>query len=166
MKNGTVVTLRPIRPEDEPAMVKFHETLSDRSVYLRYFHSLSLSSRVAHDRLVRICFVDYDREVAIVAERLDAKAGQHRILGVGRLVKSHTKNEGEVAVLVSDECQHQGLGTELFRRVIQIARDERLSRIDAEMLPDNLSMKKIAKKLGFHSEATADPTSLRAVLNL
>jgi acetyltransferase len=166
MKNGTVVTLRPIRPEDEPAMVKFHETLSDRSVYLRYFHSLSLSSRVAHDRLVRICFVDYDREIAIVAERLDAKAGQHRILGVGRLVKSHTKNEGEVAVLVSDECQHQGLGTELFRRVIQIARDEKLLRIDAEMLPDNLSMKKIAKKLGFHSEATDDPTSLRAVLNL
>ena len=166
MKNGTAVTLRPIRPEDEPAMVKFHETLSDRSVYLRYFHSLSLSSRVAHDRLVRICFVDYDREIAIVADRLDAKTGQHRILGVGRLVKSHTKNEGEVAVLVSDEWQHQGLGTELFRRVIQIARDEKLSRIDAEMLPDNLSMKKIAKKLGFHSEPTDDTSSLRAVLNL
>ena len=68
MKNGAEVTLRPIRPEDEPLMVKFHETLSDRSVYLRYFYSLSLSSRVAHDRLVRICFVDYDREMAIVAE--------------------------------------------------------------------------------------------------
>ena len=53
-------------------MVKFHQTLSDRSVYLRYFHSLSLSSRVAHDRLVRICFVDYDREIAIVAESRDA----------------------------------------------------------------------------------------------
>ena len=75
MKNGTEVTLRPIRPEDEPLMVKFHQTLSDRSVYMRYFHSLSLSSRVAHDRLVRICFVDYDREMAIVADRRDAKPG-------------------------------------------------------------------------------------------
>ena len=75
MKNGTEVTLRPIRPEDEPLMVKFHETLSDRSVYLRYFYSLSLSSRVAHDRLVRICFVDYDREMAIVADQRDAKTG-------------------------------------------------------------------------------------------
>ncbi len=166
MKNGTVVTLRPIRPEDEPAMVKFHETLSDRSVYLRYFHSLSLSSRISHDRLVRICFVDYDREIAIVADHLDAKTGRRHILGVGRLVKSHTKNEGEVAVLVSDECQHQGLGTELFRRVIQVARDEKLARIDAEMLPDNLSMKKIARKLGFRSPAADDPTSLRAVLDL
>jgi acetyltransferase len=109
-------------------MVKFHETLSDRSVYLRYFYSLSLSSRVAHDRLVRICFADYDREMAIVADSRDA-AGQHRILGVGRLVKSHAKNEGEVAVLVSDACQNQGLGLELFRRVIQIARDENLSRV-------------------------------------
>jgi acetyltransferase len=166
MKNGTEVTLRPIRPEDEPLMVNFHGTLSDRSVYSRYFYSLSLSSRVAHDRLVRICFVDYDREMAIVADRRDAKTGQHRILGVGRLVKSHAKNEGEVAVLVSDEYQHQGLGTELFRRVIQIARDEKLDRVDAEILPDNLAMKKIARKLGFRSQAAGDPTSIRAVLVL
>lgn len=164
MKNGATVTLRPIRPEDEPLMVEFHTTLSDRSVYLRYFYSLSLSSRIAHDRLVRICFVDYDREMAIVAERRDA-TGTHRILGVGRLVKSHAKNEGEVAVLVSDECQHQGLGTELFRRVIQIARDEKLARVDAEILPDNLPMKKIAGKLGFRMRTPNDPTSIRAVLD-
>lgn len=165
MKNGTEVTLRPIRPEDEPLMVKFHETLSDRSVYLRYFYSLSLSSRVAHDRLVRICFVDYDREMAIVADCRDA-TGQHRILGVGRLVKSHAKNEGEVAVLISDECQNQGLGTELFRRVIEVARDEKLARVDAEILPDNLPMKKIAKRLGFRVRTPDDLTSMRAVLDL
>ena len=165
MKNGTEVTLRPIRPEDEPAMAKFHRTLSDRSVYMRYFHSLSLSSRVAHDRLVRICFVDYDREIAIVADRRDSKTGERRILGVGRLVKSHARHEGEVAVLISDDCQRQGLGTELFRRVIQIARDEKLTRVDADILPDNLSMKKIANKLGFRLQA-ADPTSMRASLDL
>ena len=165
MKNGTAITLRPIRPEDEPLMVKFHESLSDRSVYLRYFYSLSLSSRIAHDRLVRICFVDYDREMAIVADCGDA-SGQHRILGVGRLIKSHTKNDGEVAVLVSDECQNQGLGTELFRRVIEVARDEKLARVDAEILPDNLPMKKIAKRLGFRTRTPEDPTSIRAVLDL
>ncbi|HEX3354228.1 MAG TPA: bifunctional acetate--CoA ligase family protein/GNAT family N-acetyltransferase [Terriglobales bacterium] len=166
MKNGTEVVLRPIRPEDEPLMVKFHQTLSDRSVYLRYFYSLSLSSRVAHDRLVRICFVDYDREIAIVADCRDPKTGQHRILGVGRLVKSHGRNEGEIAVLVSDEYQNQGLGTELFQRAIQIARDEKLARVDAEILPDNLPMKKIAKKLGFRMRTPDDSASLRAVLEL
>ena len=166
MKNGTEVTLRPIRPEDEPLMVKFHETLSDRSVYLRYFYSLSLSSRVAHDRLVRICFVDYDREMAIVADWSDPNTDEHRILGVGRLIKSHAKNEGEVAVLISDAYQNQGLGIELFRRVIQVARDEKLSRVEAEILPDNFAMKKIAKKLGFRVQTPDDPTAMRAVLNL
>jgi acetyltransferase len=165
MKNGISVTLRPIRPEDEPLMVKFHQTLSDRSVYLRYFYALSLSSRVSHDRLVRICFVDYDREMAIVAEHSDA-TGERRILGVGRLVKSHAENEGEVAVLISDTFQNQGLGTEVFRRVIQVARDEKLDHVDAEILPDNLSMKKIAKRLGFRTSALDDPTSMRAVLDL
>ncbi len=165
MKNGTEISLRPIRPEDEPLMVKFHETLSDRSVYLRYFYSLSLSSRVAHDRLVRICFVDYDREMAIVADSRDA-SGQHRILGVGRLVKSHSKNNGEVAVLISDEYQNQGLGAELFRRVIGVARDEKLVRVSAEILPDNLPMKKIAQRLGFRMRTPNDPTSIEAVLDL
>src|SRR5215469_16972486 len=68
MKNGTEVTVRPIRPEDEPLLIEFHQTLSDRSVYLRYFGSLSLRSRVAHERLIRICFVGYDRQMALVAE--------------------------------------------------------------------------------------------------
>src|SRR6202158_656829 len=68
MNNGKELPIRPIRPEDEPLMVKFHETLSDRSVYLRYFGSLSLKRRVAHERLIRICFGDYDRELALVAE--------------------------------------------------------------------------------------------------
>jgi len=64
MKDGSAVTIRPIRPEDEPLLVRFHETLSDRSVYLRYFCSLSLSRRVAHERLLRICFGDYDLDTA------------------------------------------------------------------------------------------------------
>ena len=111
MKDGNPVTIRPIRPEDEPLMVKFHETLSDRSVYLRYFCSLSLSRRVAHERLLRICFGDYDREMALVAERTDPATGERRIMAVGRMNKLHGKNEAEVAVLVSDQYQKLGLGT-------------------------------------------------------
>ena len=68
MKNGKDIVIRPIRPEDEPLMVKFHETLSERTVYLRYLQALKLSQRVAHDRLVGICFNDYDQEIALVAE--------------------------------------------------------------------------------------------------
>ena len=65
------MVIRPIRPEDEPLMVKFHGTLSEQSVYLRYFHMEKLDSRVAHERLLQKCFIDYEREMALVADRQD-----------------------------------------------------------------------------------------------
>jgi len=166
MKDGKQVTIRPIRPEDETLMVKLHETLSDRSVYVRYFCSLSLSRRVAHERLLRICFGDYDREMALVAERTDPATGERRIIAVGRLNKLHARNEAEVAVLVSDQYQNLGLGNELLKRVVQIARDEKLSQVSAEMLTDNIAMQSIMRQLGFQVRASEDLTSMRAVLDL
>ena len=79
------MTLRPIRPEDEPLMVEFHANISERSVYFRYLHLMGLTQRIAHERLTRVCFIDYDREMALVAEHRDA-AGRASIIGVGRLV--------------------------------------------------------------------------------
>jgi acetyltransferase len=69
LQDGDPVTLRPIRPEDEPLLVEFHRTLSEESVYFRYFHLMTLSHRIAHERLTRICFIDYDREMALVVDR-------------------------------------------------------------------------------------------------
>lgn len=166
MRDGNEVTIRPIRPEDEPSMVTFHEMLSDRSVYLRYFCSLSLSRRVEHERLLRICFGDYDREIALVAQRTDAATGERKIVAVGRLNKLHAGNEAEVAVLVSDQYQRLGLGNELLRRVVQIARDEKLSRVSAEMLADNVPMQVIMKRMGFKVRASEDLTSMLAFLDL
>ena len=104
--------IRPIRPEDEPLLVAFHESLSERTVSLRYFHAMKLSTRVAHDRLTRICFIDYDREMALVAERQDPEVdGGREILGVGRLSKLHGTDEAEFALLVADRFQKHGLGT-------------------------------------------------------
>jgi acetyltransferase len=166
MPDGTQVSIRPIRPEDEPLFVKFHETLSDRSVYLRYFSSLSLIRRVAHERLLRICFGDYDREMVLVAENTDPATGERRIMGVGRMNKLHTRNEAEVAALVSDQYQRRGLGYELLRRVVQVARDEKIALVSAEMLPDNVAMRAVFKRLGFHIHPDEDLTSLRATLEL
>ncbi len=166
MKSGNEITIRPIRAEDEPLMVKFHETLSDRSVYLRYFSSLSLSRRVAHERLFRICFVDYDREMVLVAEETDPGTGERRILGVGRMNKLRLKNEAEVAALVSDQYQHMGLGHELLRRIVDIAREEKVAHVSAEMLPDNLGMQAVFRRLGFKITADEDLTSLRADMDL
>ena len=166
MKDGSQVTVRPIRPEDETLMVKFHETLSDRSVYLRYFSSLSLRRRVAHERLLRICFGDYNREMVLVAERTDPEMGERQIIGVGRMTKLHAKNEAEVAALVSDQYQHLGLGLELIRRVVDVARDEKIAQVSAEMLPDNIAMQAVFKHLGFRFGTDDDLTTLRAYLDL
>jgi len=166
MKDGTEVTLRSIRLADEPLMAQFHQTLSGRSVYMRYFCSLSLESRVAHDRLVRICHVDGEREVALVVDHLNKRMGQQQILGVGRLIKLDAQNEAEVAILVSDQYQKQGLGTELLRRLIEIARSQKLHRVFGELLRDNLAMQTIVKKLGFRFRLCAEGASIPAVLEL
>jgi acetyltransferase len=166
MKDGTDVSLRPIHPEDEPLMAQFHQTLSDRSVYMRYFCSLSLKSRLAHERLVRICHVDDECEVALVVDYTNKGTGQQQILGVGRLIKLDPQNEAEVAILVADQYQKQGLGTELLRRLIQIARDRKLQRVSGELLRDNLAMQIIVKKLGFRFHLCVDGASIFAVLGL
>jgi acetyltransferase len=149
LKNGIPVTIRPIRPEDEPLLVKFHETLSEESVYHRYFSQLKLDQRITHERLTRICFNDYDREIALVAEFNDKKTKQKEILGVGRLSKEHGLNEGEFALLINDRSQKQGLGTELLKRLVQIGRDEKLARIAAIILADNHAMQRLSQNVGF-----------------
>ena len=166
MKNGREVTIRPIRPEDEPLMAEFHRTLLDRTVYLRYFASLTLSARIAHERLLRICFGDYDREMVLVAEHRVPDGSRPRIVGVGRLNKLRARNEAEVAVLVADECQNLGLGFRLLSGVVQFARDEKLSRVSSEMLRDNMGMQVLSKRLGFRLRTRHDGESVGAVLEL
>jgi acetyltransferase len=102
-------------------------------VYLRYFSPLKLQQRVAHSRLVRICFNDYDREIALVAEERDAN-GESQIVGVGRISKLHSTNAAEFAVVVTDRCQRKGLGTELTKRLEEIAKNEKLDRLVAYTL--------------------------------
>ena len=166
MKNGVVVTLRPIRPEDEPLMVKFHGALSERSVFLRYFQWSKLSQRTAHDRLRRICFIDYDREMALVADHTSPETGEHEILAVGRLSKLHGRSTAEMALLVRDQYQRLGLGAELLRRLIQVARGEHLDSMQAYLLRENVEMRGLVEKLGFHVEP-ADETGVHpAFLNL
>jgi len=164
-KDGTPVTIRPIRPEDEPLMAQFHTTLSERSVYLRYFCSLSLSTRVEHERLVRICFASYDRGFALVAERKNPESGQPEVLGVGRF-SAITSLEAEAAVLVSDQWQGRGLGTELLASVTRVAEAEKFKKLSGEILRDNLATQAIFKKVGFKLQPMEDPSSVCAVLKL
>ena len=165
MKNGENVLMRPIRPEDEPLLVRLHQALSERTVYLRYFQPLKLSQRTAHERLTRICFVDYDREMVLVAERKNQE-GLSEIIAIGRLSKLRSSNAAEMAVLVDDRYQGLGLGTELYRRLVAVARDEKLKTVVSTILAENREMRAICQKLGFSMEADLDDGTIRAELQV
>jgi acetyltransferase len=154
LRGGTPVTIRPIRPEDEPLLSAFHQTLSEQSVYLRYFGSKSLPQRTAHEQLTRVCFIDYDREIALVAERIDEASGRHEIIAVGQLIKLSDPSTAEFALIVSDRYQRCGLGAELLGRLLHLARQEQIERVVGEILPDNAGMLRLCRRLGFQLKYT------------
>ena len=146
-------------------MISFHERLSERSVYLRYFQPLKLTQRTAHERLTRICFIDYNREMALVAERKNP-AGEPELLAIGRLSKIHGRDEAELAAVAIDEAQHKGLGTELYRRLIEVARDGKLTKLISNMLPENREMRALCVKLGFKMNSSLEDNMISAELDL
>ena len=166
LKDGLALQIRPIRPDDEPAFVRFHETLSDESVYRRYFFLMNLESRIRHERLTQMCFIDYDRQMALVAERTNVPGRSGEIVGVGRLIKLSGNNQAEVAVLVSDAFQNRGIGTELVRRLIEFAKDEKLELLTASFLAENESIAKLFKSHGFTIGDGMDPDVQQAELRL
>ncbi|MCE7938933.1 MAG: N-acetyltransferase, partial [Chloroflexi bacterium CFX6] len=105
--------------------------------------------RLWHDRLIRTCFVDYDRELALVAEVEDADAGERSIVAVGRLSRPPGAATAEFAMLVADRMQRRGIGTELVRRMLDVARAEGVARVVGRMLPSNVAVRAICHRLGF-----------------
>ncbi|MBX2844218.1 MAG: bifunctional acetate--CoA ligase family protein/GNAT family N-acetyltransferase [Flammeovirgaceae bacterium] len=166
MRNGTDINIRPIRPEDEPLFINFHKTLSNESVYLRYFHQASFDYRVSHERLSRICFVDYDREIALVAVTEEQNHDDEKILGVGRIVKSRVLNEAEFSVTISDNMHGMGLGTELIRRIVEISKLEKIDKLLADILIGNQAMVAIVKKFGFETKLDLEEKVIKVWRNL
>jgi acetyltransferase len=164
LKDGTGITLRPIRPEDEPLMVRFHSMLSEQSVRYRYFAPLKLGQRVAHERLIRVCFNDYDRDIAIVAEH-KRDGADAEILGVGRLSKTG-QGGAEFAVIVRDDWQNKGLGRQLLTQLVHIGREEGLAQITGDVVGENLEMQRVAEKAGFKLNRDPKENLVKAVCTL
>lgn len=157
-KKGVELTIRPVRPEDEPAMVAFHHRLSEETVRARFMADFVLSERVAHERLTRVCFVDYAREMALVAE--DAAGA---IVAASRVLR-RSDGAAEFSVMIADALQGQGLGKELLARMVGAAKDLGFPRVVAEMLPDNAIMIGLFRKAGFRLVENAPAGRTRAVL--
>ena len=164
-KDGSQITFRPILPEDEGLLAKFHATLSDRTVFMRYLQPMMLQERVVHERLARLCHCDYDREIALIAERTEGN-GERSILGITRLSKVHGTDDARLTLLVGDPYQGLGLGNELVRRAMQVARDEHLSRLFSTLTADNQVMLHIFQKLGFTIEPGEAENLVTATIKL
>ncbi|MEM3119896.1 MAG: GNAT family N-acetyltransferase [Nitrososphaerota archaeon] len=144
LKDGREVLLRPIRPEDEPLEYELIKGLSEESSRFRFFQVIR---EVTHEMLVRFCNIDYDREIAIIAEYNEG--GRKRNVGVGRLIIDRDAKRGEFAVLVADDFQGKGLGTKLTDMVIEIAQEKGLDSIYGIVLPENTKMIRLCRKMGF-----------------
>ncbi len=161
---GLEIAFRPIRADDEPLMVRFHESLSDLSVHRRYFIQMNLDRRVAHERLLRVCFNDYDREIALVAEIVNNK--ERQIIGISRLSRTPHTEEAEFSTIIADAYQGQGLGGELMALMIEVAKKEKLKRVFAEIQSDNLAMIKLFREKKFTLIPDTEEGTVKAELFL
>ena len=115
---------------------------------------------------LEVCEVDYDREIALVADYKDPASGEHEILAVGRLAKEPGTAEAQFAVLVADPVQGKGLGSELLMRILDVGRQEKVRTITAEILPDNYGMQKLCERLGFRLERDQEEGVVKARIEL
>jgi acetyltransferase len=161
LPDGTPLLLRPIRPEDEPLWMDLLAGCSRESIYARFRHFFQWQS---HQAAVRYCFIDYDREIAMVAE--SEREGKRELLGVGRLVADPDHESVEYAVLVSDRWQNRGLGSVLTECCLEIAGHWGLRRVVAQTGGDNARMLALFKRLGFVTTPSEDGSVIDAVMEL
>lgn len=168
--NGKVppatVEIRPIKPEDEPMMTDFTMALSPDNLYLRYFHAVSASSLISHEQLARLTFVDYNRQMALVAIHTDPKTQKEQIVALAQLTKLHGSADAEFAIQVRDAYQGTGLGTELLNTLLSIALNEGIERVLAEIMPENIGMRRICERLGFSFHRLPDSRNVVASIDL
>lgn len=154
LTDGTEVTLRPIKPEDEPLELEMLSSLSEETLRARFF---SIIKDITHEMLIRFCNIDYDREMAIVAELREGD--KRKIIGIGRLIVEPDFRSGEYAVLVHDDYPGKGLGYKLVDVIIGIAQDKGLEEIHGTVLTENQKMLRVARKLGFTIKMQSDGIS-------
>jgi len=161
LKDGTKTLLRPIRPEDENMWLDMFKTFSEETVRFRFFRIIK---DTPHEVRTRYCNIDYDREIGIVAE-IEDKEKRH-LLGVARLILDPVKkDEAEFALVVTDEWQRQGLGSEFLDYLIEIAKDKNLDKINGVVMKDNYPMIALCREKGFQF-SEGDPGEYKVEYNL
>ncbi len=160
LRDGRIVLLRPIKPEDEPLWLEMFQSFSQESIRNRFFQVIK---DTPHETRIRYTNIDYDREIAIVPELNEN--GKRKILGVVRIVLEPGGKSGEIAFIVADKYQNLGLGTKIVDYAIETCKDMKVGKLYAIMLPDNYRAIRLMEKMGFSLEHLDDGTA-KASLDL
>jgi acetyltransferase len=161
LRDGTAVIVRPIRAEDETLIVNLFETFSEHTIRMRFF---AMIKRLTHESLIRLCHLDYEREMALVA--VEHASDGPRALGVSRYYLNPETGDAEFAVAVGDPWQQRGLGYHLMRRLMDVARQNSVRRLVGLVLRENTGMLRLVQGLGFRVGPSDDPTVVESVLDL
>jgi acetyltransferase len=153
LKDSTEVVLRPIKAEDEGRFNELIKSLSAESMRFRFFEIIK---EIPHETLTKYCNLDYDRQIAIVAE---LKQGGGQIIGAGRVIAEPDGKSGEFAILVGDPWQGLGLGSKLMDSIVEVARDMHLEKIFGYVLSNNYKMLQLCNKKGFKVETLDEETA-------
>ena len=163
LNDGTDIVIRPIRPEDAEIEQQFIRNLSDEARYFRFMSSLH---ELSQEMLIRFTQIDYHNEMALIAVRPKTD-GYEEEIAVARYITNLDKKSCEFALVVSDQWQHRGIGHHLMQKLMEIARDRGLEKMEGEILSNNFKMIDLIKSLGFQvSNAPDDPGIKQAVLKL
>jgi len=136
LEGGRTAVLRPIKPTDEPALREMFYSLSEDTIYHRFFSSLK---SMPHERLQEFLRVDYKREMAMVAT-IGERQEESRMVGIGRYVLNPQTNMAEVALLVADDIQGRGLGTSMLEGLSQAAKSHGIAGFVADVMVENKAM--------------------------
>ncbi|HEX2171516.1 MAG TPA: GNAT family N-acetyltransferase [Dehalococcoidia bacterium] len=141
--HGLTLCVRPIRPSDAPLLQRFHDHLSRRSIYFRFFGALPhLSDQQAR----HFAEVDYHDRFALVAYEPDRPED---LIGVARFDRGPAPDEGELAIVLADRCQGRGLGRTMLLLLVEAARERGIRRLFGLVLPDNDRVIRLLRHLGF-----------------
>jgi len=151
LNDGTSIIMRPIKPEDEPLWLELLNSCSKESIYSRFRYNFHFDS---HEVATQFCYIDYAREIGIVAE-IEEK-GEKKLIAVGRLISDPDLTSVEYAILITDAFQKRELGTILTSYCEEIAKKWEMKRIFAETTKDNKAMISVFKKLGFEVTYNSD----------
>jgi len=159
------VVLRPITPADEKPMIRFHESLSEEGIYLRYFEHISLDTRTLHERLARVCLNSAD-SYAIVAEGHATSHHPAEILAVGRLTTTGRPTSTSFALLMSDRAMATELPEHVLTRLIEIARAQGFKGVEGELLVCDHDTLTLCRKLGFKTRTILEEGFVRVNLSI